>query len=299
MTTASFTVVIPAYNYGHCLARAVRSVLAQDYAHCQLLVINDGSTDDTDAVVQGLRDDGLLFDYIAQDNAGLSAVRNRGIDEATHDWLVFLDADDEMLPGALAAMAGAIAENPQARLLVAGHESAFPDGRIRTVRPAAPASDQLANMRDYLFKRLSICNGACAMHRDVFARIRYRPEMRHTEDLPVFAHVLAWYPLATCPFAVTRIYKHADSMRHDVAAAQQVGLTLEKIIFEDSGLPDAASRLRRAYRGRRAISLMKLSHAAGDAPAVRHYFREALRDAPLQALSPRYLRRYLAALVAS
>lgn len=299
MSTVSFTVVIPAYNYAHCLPRAIRSVLAQDYPHCQLLVINDGSTDNTDAVVQGLKAEGLNFDYIAQDNAGLSAVRNRGVDEARHDWLVFLDADDEMLPGALAAMAGAVTDSPQARLLVAGHESAFPDGRIKTVRPAAPAGDQLANMKDYLFKRLSICNGACAMHRDVFARIRYRPEMRHTEDLPVFAHVLAWYPLATCEYPVARIHKHADSMRHDVAAAQQIGLALEKIIFEDSGLPEGAARLRRAYRGRRAISLMKLSHAARDYPAVRQYFRQALRDAPLQALSPRYLRRYLSALVAS
>ncbi len=88
------SVVIPAYNAGKYIARAIESVLAQSRRPDEIIVVDDGSTDDTAQIVAGF---GLKVQLIRQDNGGASAARNSGIDAATGEWIAFLDADDEWL----------------------------------------------------------------------------------------------------------------------------------------------------------------------------------------------------------
>ena len=95
-TLSPVSVIIPAYNYADYLAAAIQSVLQQDLPDFELLVIDDGSTDGTAALVAGLTDPRIR--YVHQANAGLSAARNTGIREASHPFVAFLDADDEWLP---------------------------------------------------------------------------------------------------------------------------------------------------------------------------------------------------------
>jgi glycosyltransferase involved in cell wall biosynthesis len=87
----SVTVVIPAYNSARFLAAAIDSVLAQSLLVDQLVIVNDGSTDDTDRVVGAFGDS---VEYIHQPNSGVSAARNRGLAVARGDLVLFLDADD-------------------------------------------------------------------------------------------------------------------------------------------------------------------------------------------------------------
>ena len=89
------SVVIPAYNCGKYIARALESVLAQTRAADEIIVVDDGSTDDTAATVQRF---GGQVRYIHQANAGASAARNAGINAARYPWVAFLDGDDEWLP---------------------------------------------------------------------------------------------------------------------------------------------------------------------------------------------------------
>ena len=96
------SVVIPAHNYAHYLPVALRSVLAQTWPELEIVIVDDGSTDDTRAVVAQFTDPRVR--YVWQENAGLSAARNTGIREARHDFLAFLDADDAWQPELLAAV---------------------------------------------------------------------------------------------------------------------------------------------------------------------------------------------------
>lgn len=84
-------VVIPTYNRSATLARAVRSVFAQTYKNWELWIVDDGSTDDTEALVAGW----LHVCYIKQTNQGVSAARNRAIFATEAPWIAFLDSDDE------------------------------------------------------------------------------------------------------------------------------------------------------------------------------------------------------------
>ncbi len=295
--SAGFSVVIPAYNYGHCIERAVQSVLSQSYSDFEVLVINDGSTDNTDEVMRALENQhsGVLR-YIPQVNQGLSAVRNRGIEEARFPWLIFLDADDEMCSEALSALEKCAQESPQARLLIGGHYSCSGDA-CEKIRPRPITADCKKNFAAFLGKKLTISNGACAMHQQLFATVRYDPNLRHTEDLPVFAHVLANYPVAETPEPIAKIHKHADSMRHDVRAALTVGMSLEERIFDNNGLPEWAQKERKSYRVRRLLSLLKICDRAKSYSDVRDLYRQLFREAPLTALQPRYLRRLLKSLM--
>jgi glycosyltransferase involved in cell wall biosynthesis len=88
------TVVVPCFNYAHFLPETLESVLLQSHPSWECIVVNDGSTDDTEAVVQSFaRRDGR-YRYIYQSNQGLSAARNRGMQEGRGEYFQFLDADD-------------------------------------------------------------------------------------------------------------------------------------------------------------------------------------------------------------
>ncbi len=293
------SVVIPAYNYAHCLVTAVRSVLSEPGDDFEVLVINDGSSDNTDEVMTALLAEGdARLRYISQPNQGLSAVRNRGIKEGLFEWLVFLDADDEMCPGALEAYRRCASEHPRARLLIGGHYSCKGD-RKTAIAPIEVSASHRDNLANYLEKKLSISNGACAMHKSLFANVGYDPNLRHTEDVPVFSHILANFDVASFATPVAAIHKHDDSMRHDVDAALKVGPALEAHIFDDNGLPEWAQSLRKAYRTRRLLSLLKICDRADRAREVRGLYLQLLRTAPVEALKPRYLRRFVRSLFAS
>src|SRR5690349_9691286 len=88
---ALLSVVIPSFNYGRFLRETVESVLAQTYSPVEIIVVDDGSTDDTKERLA--RFEGRIR-YIHKANAGLSAARNTGIKHARGDWIAFLDADD-------------------------------------------------------------------------------------------------------------------------------------------------------------------------------------------------------------
>ena len=91
----SVSVVIPAYNYGRFIADAIASVLEQTHPPAEIIVVDDGSTDDTAAVVATFGD---AVRYIRQHNAGVCAARNRGVSESTGALIAFLDADDTWEP---------------------------------------------------------------------------------------------------------------------------------------------------------------------------------------------------------
>lgn len=111
MNTANplISVIIPTYNRAKWLPRAIDSVLAQDDAAHELLVIDDGSTDDTAALMARYRQ----VRYYQHPHKGVSAARNHGIRAAKGSWLAFLDSDDAWAPNKLSTQRAALQQNPQ------------------------------------------------------------------------------------------------------------------------------------------------------------------------------------------
>ena len=112
MSSARVTCVITTYQYGHFIARCLDSVLAQDHPRGQveIIVVDDGSTDDTRAVVARYEH---AVRYIHQPNAGQIAATNRGIGEATGDYITLVDADDTVAPDRVSARAAILDARPE------------------------------------------------------------------------------------------------------------------------------------------------------------------------------------------
>jgi len=109
----SITVIIPSFNRAYCIERALDSVLKQSYLPDSIIVIDDGSTDDTERLVK------IKYpqvEYYKQDNAGVSAARNLGINRSSTDWIALLDSDDEWLSDKLEKQVEILRENPESKL---------------------------------------------------------------------------------------------------------------------------------------------------------------------------------------
>lgn len=279
MPDAVISVVIPAYNYGRTLRRAAESVLAQLDERSELLIIDDGSADDTPEVIARLEQDFPgRFRAVRQENAGLAAVRNKGIDLSRGEYLVFLDADDEMVDGALPKLLQHIDLHPETRLVIGGHISVYEDGRAVEHAPNVLPSAAFERVRAYLLdKKVGISNGACAMHKDVFGPGRYPERFRNAEDIPVFAQVLARFPCSVLNAPLARIYKHRDSLRHNLEYGRQIGEQLVSEIFDSGRLPDDLKVLRQPFAAQRYLSMFRTFALGGDRAAAKNFYRLALK----------------------
>lgn len=120
MSAPRFSVIIPAYNSAATLARAIDSVLAQTWPAYEIIVVDDASSDGTGDVAAGF---GQRIRYLRREhNAGVSSARNYGVEQATGDWLAFLDADDWYFPERLRLHAEWIAQDPTLDFLTGDYE---------------------------------------------------------------------------------------------------------------------------------------------------------------------------------
>lgn len=126
MTASLVSVIIPCYNQGHFLAEAIESVLGQTYPHVEVIVVNDGSTDETPEVAG--RFEGRIR-YIEQDNAGLAGARNRGILESRGEFLLFLDSDDTIDRGLVEALVHTVTGSDVRTLACSGYRVSDTFGR--------------------------------------------------------------------------------------------------------------------------------------------------------------------------
>jgi glycosyltransferase involved in cell wall biosynthesis len=171
-------VITPAYNVGAWIGQAITSVRAQTHQDWSLLVVDDGSTDDTAAIA--LAFDDRRIRVIRQANAGVSAARNRGIAEAHGDAVLFLDADDWLAPDAMQRLAAALAGGAVAAY--GAYCFVTEDGRQVVARKTGPfvAGDILARL---LEQNLFANGGHLLIRRDAIAAAgNFLSTIRYGED---------------------------------------------------------------------------------------------------------------------
>ena len=91
------SVIVPLYNKEDSIESTINSVLNQSYNNCELIIVNDGSSDRSVEIVRGINDNRIVL--IEQNNGGPSKARNTGVTNSHGSWILFLDADDELMPG--------------------------------------------------------------------------------------------------------------------------------------------------------------------------------------------------------
>lgn len=145
------SVIIPAHNAASTLAETLESLLAQTYPHWEAIVVDDGSTDETLAIAGHFARQDARFQVLSQPQAGVSTARNNGITQARFDWLLFLDADDWILPQHLEKLAGAIKTGSKLEVVYCGWSYVTPTGEQVFGELGGPVGDLFAQHAAYCF----------------------------------------------------------------------------------------------------------------------------------------------------
>jgi len=264
------SVIVPAYNCASTIAETIRSILYQTFSDLELIVVDDGSTDDTVEVVQGFRDSRIQL--VRQRNRGLAGAHNSGVARARGRYIGFCDADDLWLPEKLELHVGHLEANPDVGISFSGSqmidEAARPIGvnqrpRLRNITAA------------HVFKRNPIGNGSSAViRREALDDLAYRPvgeqerdwwfdeTFRQSDDIEAwtrFALTLDWR-IEGIPGLLTLYRVHSGGLSANMDLQYQTWERMKNKMAAIS--PDfvrrhgaAAAAYQTRYLARRAVSL--------------------------------------------
>lgn len=216
------SVIIPTYNRADLLGQAIDSVLAQTYAASEIIVADDGSSDNTSQVVEKF---GAQVRYVALPHRGqIGATRNGGLHVATGEFIAFLDSDDLFLPNKLSLQVPALAENPDVALV-------YSDGRFFVDDPGygtgyvlyglpSPSGWVLPELLrgNFLAPPAILVRRSCL---DKIGLFREDPELNAVEDYSLWTRLAAAYPFLYVPGVVTAIRRHPESISRDTATLRR------------------------------------------------------------------------------
>lgn len=291
------SVIVPVFNAEHTAARAIESVFNQSYRDFEIIVVDDGSTDRSAAVLA--RYDGRVS-VVRQPNLGPSAARNAGVRSASGEYLAFLDADDWWRPGMLERAVPHLDRDPGCVLVYCDLEMADSEGHeLRTLVGGSAAAPSLSDMLENLWP---ILPSGVLIRRSAFERVGGFPE-----ELTAYEDVYLWLRLREQghfrhlaePLAVWRFALFPDPLKPGGGqkAAGEVFCNMVRTRYSASGEPHIIARERAprtilAYIGIRAL-------AEGDKLLARRAFLRALQVDPLRVRNYlRLLRTFLPASVA-
>jgi glycosyltransferase involved in cell wall biosynthesis len=282
-------VVIPCYNQAHFLGEAIESVLSQSYEHFEIIVVDDGSTDETSEVAS--RYEGVRL--IRQENRGLAGARNRGLEEAKGEYVVFLDADDRLLPGALEAGLGCFEAHPECAFVFGNSRRIAEDGTLLSSHGKsglAPAPHVEGDHYLALLRGNYISISARVMYRRaVFDDVGgFDGTVSACADYDHYLRVARRYPVQRHGEQVADYRQHRASMSRDYALMLTSALT---VLHRQRKFVKANEHYRKAYEiGDRCWRRYYGDPLVGE---VRIYIREGKWEQALRGVSVlgRYYRQ--------
>ena len=179
------SIVLPAYNAEHFVARAVGSVLGQSYSNWELIIVDDGSRDDTLDILTRFRDPRIRL--YSQENRGVSVARNLGLSCLQGDFFTFLDADDELPPDSLRAQVQEMMRRPELDFLAGQVETRDAGDALVAVWVPEFSGDPL---RQFVRLNSRVFFGVCLfVRRDPSLLYAFRDGLTHCEDLLFFVDI--------------------------------------------------------------------------------------------------------------
>jgi glycosyltransferase involved in cell wall biosynthesis len=240
------SVIIPAYNSAHFLPAALDSVLAQTYRNLEILVIDDGSTDDTEAVMRGY---GPPVRYLRQVNGGVASARNRGIQESRGRYVAFLDADDTWHSHKLQRQLEELARRPECRLCYSAftlvRSDLTPLGTRRSVRHASALEDLL--LRGNIVG--SICTVVC--ERSLLkASHQFDPALSQCADWDMWVQLATLTDFLYVDEPLVTYRQHTMNMSRNAPLLEHDSLRVLEKGFANPALPPTLVKRRRRALGR-------------------------------------------------
>lgn len=176
------SVVIPTFNRAYCIERAITSALSQDVGQTEVIVVDDGSVDNTEAVVRNIADTRLK--YIKKTNGGVSSARNFGLDVASGSLVAFLDSDDYWPENYLRKMGSALEQHPQYILAYCMAARVESDGRLMDT--VAVDWCKSGSVTEHLFKSHFVSPTGAVVRSCSIGDLRFDEALKNMEDPDFF-----------------------------------------------------------------------------------------------------------------
>jgi len=230
-----FSVIIPLYNKEQSIGDTLQSVLEQTFQDFEVVIVNDGSTDQSSEVVKAFDDTRIRL--IHQQNQGVSAARNRGIMEARQPWLAFLDGDDWWEANHLAELQRMISQFPD-HLCFA---TSFRDSGGRIFQGDLKKGDiyEVKNFcKEYLLHKNLVWTSSVAVLKTCFTHVDgFNPQFSLGEDLDLWVRLSQKFPFVKSN-VVTAIYQMEAENRSDKSRYNMQRSFLSQIDFDTMKNPD-------------------------------------------------------------
>lgn len=296
MTRPAVSIIIPTFNRADTLPRALDSVLGQTMRDWEIVLVDDGSTDQTSSIAQVYRDKLYRrFQYVRQENRGCSAARNRGIDIARGKFIAFLDSDDEYTPTKLERQLELFRLHPDLGLVFSDYACVDLTGRrtesafsayyptLRKLPLEKVATNMFACTRslfDSLIRQYLISTIVGMVRREVLASgIRFSPELAYAEEWLFYLKVskACWVGFVDEPLAIHH-YTQGSLARTD---RQRNSERLAALLLAiKRTFPDLTTSQRRSLHANLARVHHQIAYDAAkrnDQRTVTRMLRESLR----------------------
>lgn len=203
------SVIIPTYNRGAFTNEAVKSVLAQSYKDYEIIVVDDGSTDDTK---EQLHEFGNQIQYIYQKNQGPSAARNTGIQLAKGKYIAFCDSDDRFLPTKLEKQMEFIQKNPDCRFLYTWYYNVNEKGEMTKLRKPLTCKNQ-EHLQYCLFSRkFTIRTSTLLVEKSCFKKAGlFNEKFWYSQDWDMWLRLAAYYPGYCLEESLSEYWLHGEN----------------------------------------------------------------------------------------
>jgi hypothetical protein len=248
MSTPAISVVMSVYNGDRFLAEAIDSVLSQTFADFEFLILDDGSSDGSRAIITARAADDRRIRPIVRENRGLVASLNQLLDEARAPLAARMDADDVCHPERFARQFAFLSGNPEYGVVGSWSKDIDANGAPYS----ASGSDHPVTHEEFVAAIASgaplLCHPAVMYRREIVLKAGgYHAAFRHCEDLDLWLRLAGMTRLGNIPerLILYRHYEEQVSCRH--ASEQQIGAAVSRIAYEEriAGRPDPTANLSR------------------------------------------------------
>ena len=185
------TVIIPTFNRAHTICRAIDSVMAQTVSADEIIIVDDGSTDDT---AERIKEFYPTLEYIYQSNKGVSSARNKAILQAKNEWLAFLDDDDEWMPHKLEKQIHLLQKHPDLKLCHTEERWIRHGVRVNQMKKHRKAGGWIYQN---CLPLCAISPSSALVHKDLFDDVGlFREDLPACEDYDMWLKICSRYPVA-------------------------------------------------------------------------------------------------------
>jgi glycosyltransferase involved in cell wall biosynthesis len=211
-----FSIVIPVFNKEKFVAKTIKSVLAQAFSDFEIIVVDDGSTDESEAKILEINDNRIR--YYSKKNEGVAVARNFGVDKATSDYVCFLDADDYWYPDFLKTMYQHTSEIPAQKVFVAAIEIETQNKLIKANYSIPKKSDfEIVDFFEASQKECVLWTSSVCIHKSVFEKVGlFDTKIKHGEDTELWIRIGLQFPIIFINKVLARYVYDAESVSRNL-----------------------------------------------------------------------------------